>query len=74
MDPTTAVIRLDRTVRDAQAVLRDHLTSREMSDRDALERLRGILEDEDLLRFQRALEGLDQPPEEIGPQDPLPYR
>lgn len=74
MDQTSALLRLDRTVREAQAVLRDHLVDKAMSDREALERLRGILEDEDFLRFQRALEGLDLPPEEIGPEDPLPYR
>lgn len=74
MDQIKALMRFDRTVREAQAVLRDHLTDSRMSDRDALQRLREILEDEDFLRFQAQLEGREERPEEIGPEDPLPYR
>ncbi len=75
MDQMTAIIRLDRVVRDAQAVLRDHLTSGTMTADDALRRLRDVLEEEDFVRFQRALEGTGGPEAEpIGPEDPLPYR
>lgn len=74
MDQITALMRLDRVVRKAQAVLRAHLTDSRMSDRDALEQLRDVLDDEDFLQFQRILQGREEGPEAIGPEDPLPYR
>ncbi|MGQ7791255.1 hypothetical protein ACUN0C_02475 [Faunimonas sp. B44] len=75
MDQMTAIIRLDRALRAAQAVLRDHLTSGTMTADEALRRLRDVLEDEDFVRFQRALEGTGTPDAEpIKPEDPLPYR
>ena len=75
VDQIAAILRLDRIIRDAQAVLRDHLLSGGMSDEETIRKLREMLEDEDFLRFQRALEGMPEPGDDgIGPQDPLPYR
>ncbi len=75
MDQIPALIRLDRAVRDAQAVLRDQLLS-DMSADDAVRKLRDVLEDEEFLRFQRSLEGMPEPGDDRprGPEDPLPYR
>ncbi len=76
MDPLPAVLRLDRTVREAQAVLRDQVLPGGLSADEALRKLRDVLEDEDFLRFQRTLEGNPEPGDESprGPEDPLPYR
>lgn len=75
MDHVAALIRLDRAVRDAQSVLRDHLLTG-MSDADALRKVRDILDEPEFLRFQRSLEGIPEASEEEprGPEDPLPYR
>jgi hypothetical protein len=75
MDHIAALIRLNRTVRDAQSVLRDHLL-RGLSDAEAVRKLRDVLDEPDFLRFQRSLEGLPEPgdDEPRRPEDPLPYR
>jgi hypothetical protein len=76
VDQIAALIRLDRVVRDAQAILRDQLLPGGMAADEAIRRLRDVLEDEDFLRFQRGLEGMPEPGDE-GPrsaEDPLPYR
>ena len=75
MDTVAALIRLDRAVREAQAALRDNLLPGGASDADIIRKLRDVPEDEDFVRFQRGLEGTDRPEaEDIGPEDPLPYR
>ena len=76
VDQISALIRLDRVVREAQAVLRDHVLSNGLAPEDALRKLRDVLEDEEFLRFQRSLEGIPEPGDEgpRGPEDPLPYR
>jgi hypothetical protein len=77
VDQIAALLRLDRVVREAQAVLRDHLLSGGgMNAEDAVRKLRDVLEDEEFLRFQRSLEGMPEPGDDgpRGPEDPLPYR
>ncbi|MYZ48796.1 hypothetical protein [Propylenella binzhouense] len=75
MDPMSAVIRLERAVRDVQAILREQLVAGGLSAEEALRRVRDVVEDEDFVRFQRALEGVEASEETpTGPEDPLPYR
>ena len=76
VDQVAALIRLDRAVREAQAVLREHLLPGGMAPEDAIRQLRDVLEDEEFVRFQRSLEGIPEPGDEgpRGPQDPLPFR
>lgn len=76
MDQVAAIIRLDKVVREAQAILRDATLGAGLSAADAIRKLRDVLEDEEFLRFQRSLEGHAEPGDEgpRGPEDPLPYR
>jgi hypothetical protein len=76
VDPVAALIRLDRVVRETQAVLRDHLLDGGMTADEAVRRLREVLEDEGFVAFQRSLEGMPEPGDQgpRGPQDPLPFR
>lgn len=71
-----ALIRLDRTLREAQRVLRDYVVSgRSHSAETVVDELLAILDDEDFVAFQKSLEGeADSEPRPIGPEDPLPYR